>query len=37
LIDEMQGEGVTPDKIAELDVTDQSAIGSDKGLLGIVC
>lgn len=24
LIDEMQGEGVTPDKIAQLDVTDQS-------------
>ncbi|MEH6646172.1 double-strand break repair protein AddB [Sulfitobacter sp.] len=37
LIDEMQGEGVTPDKIAELDVTDQSGHWERaKVFLGIV-
>lgn len=37
LIDEMQGEGVTPEKIAELDVTDQSGHWERaKVFLGIV-
>jgi double-strand break repair protein AddB len=37
LIDEMQGEGVTPDRIAELDVTDQSGHWERaKVFLGIV-
>lgn len=37
LIDEMQGEGVSPDRIAELDVTDQSGHWERaKAFLGIV-